>query len=107
MKKQKHFSTEQEILDAIDLAIDSRNKLRNQVDLDELEIIKLAKEDGTIIDGERICNHIAITNLRERAERFKTKASRIDSVRLPKLKNCLAAMRTETMPFVEDKSVVL
>lgn len=106
MKKQKHFTTEQEILDAIDLAIESRDKLRAQVELDEVEIKRLAKEDGTIIDGVRVCNHIAITNLRDQVDRFRTKASRIE-VRLPKLKNCLAQMRTEVFPFTEDKSVVL
>lgn len=48
MKKQKHFANEQEILDAIDLAIELRNTLRIKIDQGELEIQRLAKEDGTI-----------------------------------------------------------
>lgn len=87
-RKQTRYTSEQEILDAIDRTKASLVALRD-------EASRLDKTHCGMADEERLRN-------------IEKKVRRIEDTRLPKLKNTLAAFRTETMAFCgSDKGVVL
>jgi hypothetical protein len=81
MRKQKRYTTEQQILDAIDEAHQRHD-----------ELIKQSNE----------------CPFPEDAAKFAKAAHRIEDVRLPKLKNALAEFRTGVLESITtDRAVVL
>lgn len=83
-RKQTRYESEQLIIDRIDA---TKSKL-----------LALRKEAEALDQ----------TKFYERLKDIDAKCRRIEDTTLPKLKNALAAFRTETMPFCgDDKAVVL
>ncbi len=80
-RKQTRFTTEQEILDAIDAAHERMIRLMG-------ESLEMEKSDLPYKDEE-------LAKLNKRRHR-------IEDVQLPKLKNALAAFRTITMESIVD-----
>lgn len=73
-----------------------------------MEICKLCGKSQTReielnINGLRVCR----SNHMRESERLNKTRHRIEEVQLPMLKQALAAMQTQPLPFTEDKSVVL
>jgi hypothetical protein len=100
MKKQRKFTSEEQIIKAIE---DKKSKVP----------ILLAQADDLEKDGSQfvqnndvIMREVGRDKLKE-AKRARRSAYNIEQKHLPALKRTLAAFRTDTMPFVEDNSVVL
>ena len=88
-KKQTRFTTEQQIIDKID---ETKSKLKSiQEECEHYECLSFRNTDDE-----------------DRLNKLRKSAVRIEDATLPKLKNTLAAFRTETMAFCgDDKGVVL
>ena len=98
-RAQKRFSTEADINAAIDDA--NRDVIWcNQ----EAEII----DKWADVLRDYPTRGMQLRELRDKAEKLRKRANNIVDAKLKKLKNAMAAMKTQTMPFIgEDKSVVV
>ena len=91
-RKQTRYTSEAEILEAIDAAKSKLEELR---------------KDATVIQEWIRLNRGHLVGKDDELRKIEGKVRRIEDVRLPKLKNALAAFRTELMPFTQDRGVVL
>ena len=94
-RKQTRYTSEAQILEAIDAAKSKLEELRNEAIVIK-EWIRLNRgEVGHLLGKD------------DELRKIEDKVRRIEDVRLPKLKNALAEFRTEVMPFTQDRGVVL
>lgn len=116
MKRQTRYTTEDEILAAIDTANTTADQLITETqELEEAiraavaaiaELEARNPVDRKAQDRINELRHIAEQN-RESCEKKLKRATRLLDVKLPKLKRVLAAFRTEPMPFLgKDVAVV-
>ena len=89
-RKQTRYTSEAQILEAIDAAKSKLEELRKE-SLELTQEAKIGRFGGA----------------KERLLKVEAAVRRIEDVRLPKLKSALAAFRTELMPFTQDRGVVL
>lgn len=102
MRKQKHYTTEQEILDDIESAKLKADKLMIEAETLESRARSLQRQ-------QNISNELAEQAAWwiDQAEKMREQAERINSTRLVRLKNTLSAFRTPSLPGVDVRDAVL
>jgi hypothetical protein len=98
MKKQKKFTSEDQIIKAID-------KRHEQAEEFTVEAERLERESKELFKLPQMIEQAKYAYGESKKKRRR--AHLIFEKHLPALKRTLAAFRTDTMPFVEDNSVVL
>lgn len=114
MKRQKHYTSEEEILKRIDELKAQANLLQDQSIELEMEsnhlmqqVAELSKEKMT--DGIQLKINKLVYDRKQlmaQCQKNNQLRNRITDATLPRMKSLLAAFRTEPFAFMEDRSVV-
>lgn len=100
MKRQKHYTSEEMIIKDIDAAQRRVKRLLRQADANDAtaDLIALSEDPSNV---ETIRNERLLADMR------RAMAKRLEETRLVKLENTLAAFRSELLPGMTGKDVVL
>lgn len=115
-RKQKHYTNEQQILDDIDCKVQEAIECLNEA-ISKDRVADHHRQLLTALNGleptEKVVQAIShskieLENARSDSEKLSMRRNRIEQTQLPKLKNALAAFRTQTLPGItNDRAVVV